>query len=91
MLYTTTVYSPESPGLTSNEFGETFRLILGAAETGVANSGSKDTNIKLTKKNAARLARDTLCLRLSMISGERLSIKSLSFIVLKNHREKRVI
>jgi len=26
-----------------------------------------------------------------MISGERLSIKSLSFIVLKNHREKRVI
>ena len=91
VLVTLTVYSPESPGLTSKEFGETFRLILGAAETGVAINGRSDTNIRLTKKNAARLARDTLSLRLSMISGERLSIKSLSFIVLKNHREKQVI
>ena len=80
---TITVYSAESPGFTVCEFGLTLKLMLAAAETGVAIIGSSDTTIKLTKKNAVRLEREMVCPRLTMIGGERLSIKSLSFHVWK--------
>ena len=49
-LVTLTVYSPESPGFTVCELGLTFRLMLGAAETGVAIIGNRATSIKLTRK-----------------------------------------
>ncbi len=60
MFRTITVYSPESPGLTVCELGLTLRLILAAADTGVAIIGNIETSIKLTRKNAARLERDTV-------------------------------
>ena len=78
---TITVYSPESPGLTVWAFGETKTETLSAAETGVAIMGIIATSIKLTKKNAARLERRAVLLWLSIIRGERLSIKRLSFDV----------
>ena len=61
----------------------TITAVIGApaAETGVAIIGNIETSIKLTRKNAARLERDAPLPRLSMIRGERLSIKSLSFHV----------
>ena len=76
-----TVYSPESPGLTVCAPGETYRLMLAAADTGVEIIGRRETTIKLTRKNAVLLERDGLPPWLTMLSGERLSIKRLSFDV----------
>ena len=84
VLVTLTVYSPESPGFTVCELGLTFRLMLGAAETGVAIIGNRATSIKLTRKKAVRFERDAVSPRMTMIRGERLSIKSLSFDVWGN-------
>ena len=55
--------------------------MLGAAETGVAIKGSKETTINNVRRLAALLERVTALPRLSMIGGERLSIKRLSYIV----------
>ena len=81
MLRTVTVYSPESPGLTVCAPGETKRSMLAAADTGVEIIGSRETIIKLTRKNAVLLERDGLPPWLTMSRGERLSIKRLSFDV----------
>ena len=52
--------------------------MLGAAETGVAIKGSRETTINNVRRLAALLERVTALPRLSMIGGERLSIKRLS-------------
>jgi hypothetical protein len=81
VLKITTVYSPDSPGLTSIEFGDTFRLMLPSAATVGAIRGKTENIIRITRNIAPRCAERWVFSRGFMNPRGRLSIKSLSFVV----------